>query len=261
MLLVIDIGNSNLVLGVFQGETLVHAWRAATRRDQTADEYAVLCRNFFGLENLQTASVEDVVISSVVPPLNECFDELSRKYFSRKPIFVDPEGQRLMPVRYSPPSDVGADRIVNAIAAYQLYGGPAVVVDFGTATTFDVVSEPGEYLGGIISPGVGISAEALFARTAKLPRIDLRRPPSVVGTSTVTSMQSGIFFGYIGLVDGILERIEAELGPLSVTATGGLSRLIGPESKKIDRIEENLTLYGLKFYYQHHVQKQPLPKR
>lgn len=249
MLLVIDIGNTNLVLGIFEGQDLKHSWRVSTRRDRTSDEYAVLCWNLFRLGRIPLSEVDAIVISSVVPPLNECFDEMARKYFHVEPIFVEPEEQKLMPVVYNPPFEVGSDRIVNAIAAYQMFGGPAIILDFGTATTFDAVSGDGTYLGGIIAPGIGISAEALFARAAKLPRIEIKRPARTIGDSTVGSMQSGLYYGYVGLVEGILKRMRAELGEATVTATGGFARLIGEATEGIDRIEENLTVYGLKIYY------------
>jgi len=251
MLLVIDIGNTNLVLGIFDGHELKHSWRVSTRRDQTPEEYTILLHNLFQLRNLSPSHVDAVTISSVVPPLNECFELLASSYLNVRAHFVDPENQSLMKIRYTPVSDVGADRIVNAIAAYRMFGGPGVVVDFGTATTFDVISKDGDYLGGIIAPGIGISAEALFQRAARLPRIDIRKPRELVGQSTVSSMQSGIFYGYSGLVDGILERLAAELGDSpSVTATGGLARLISQESKRIDRIEPDLTLHGLRIFYE-----------
>ena len=249
MLLVIDIGNTNLVLGVFVGKELKHSWRVVTRRDQSVDEYAVLCRNFFRLEDLSHEQVSGVVISSVVPPLNEAFQLLARKYFSVEPIFVEPAGQTLMPIRYDSPSEVGADRIVAALAAFDKLGGPAIVVDFGTATTFDAISARGEYLGGIIAPGIGISAEALHRRAAKLPHIEIKKPSSVIGNSTEASMQSGLYFGYLGLVEGILTRMTRELGDCKVVATGGQAHLVAAGCALIDDVEEDLMLYGLKIYY------------
>lgn len=249
MLLVIDIGNTNIVLGIFEGDRLTHSWRVATRRDQTADEYAVLCRNFFRLDRVPEDRVEGVVISSVVPPLNEAFERLSQDFFGVPPLFVEPARQQLMPVRYHHPEDVGADRIVNAIAARDLHGTPAIVVDFGTATTFDAVSKDGEYLGGAIAPGIGISAEALFARAARLPRVEIRRPQRTVGRSTVESMQAGIFFGYLGLVEGMLERMKQELPGATVTATGGFARVLGREFDGFDHVEPDLTLHGLLIFH------------
>ncbi len=250
MLLVIDIGNTNIVLGGFVGTELKHSWRVATRRDQTADEYAVLCRNLFQSAGIGASDIEAIVISSVVPPLNEFFEELSRKYFNLRPQFIQPEQQRLIPIRYRPVSDVGADRIVSAVAALDLVGAPAVVVDFGTATTFDALSREGDYLGGIIAPGIGISAEALFMRASRLPRIEIRKPPQVIGDSTVTSMQSGIYYGYVALVEGILARMRGELGDPLVVATGGFAKTIARETSSIDRVEENLILYGLRIFYE-----------
>ncbi len=250
MLLVIDIGNTNIVLGIFERRGLTHSWRVSTRRDQTVDEYFILLRNLLDRDRIEDKKIDAAVICSVVPPLNECFEELCKDHFGVQPHFVEPENQELMPVRYHHPSDVGADRIVNAIAARDLYGVPAIVVDFGTATTFDAVSEKGEYIGGIIAPGIGISAEALFNRTARLPRIDLRRPDHPIGQTTVESMQSGIFYGYVGLVDGILARMKNELGSATVIATGGLAHLISTEYSGFDHIEDDLTLHGLRICYE-----------
>ncbi|MFQ5928369.1 MAG: type III pantothenate kinase [Acidobacteriota bacterium] len=251
MLLVIDIGNTNLVFGVFDDDQLRHSWRVVTRRDQTFDEYAVLCRNLFELQGLSHREVKGIAICSVVPPLNEAFELLAKKCFGLNPLFIESAKQDLMPVHYNPPSDVGADRIVSAVAAFEMVGGPAIVVDFGTATTFDAISEKGEYLGGIIAPGIGISAEALFQRAAKLPRIEIKKPPCVIGDSTVTSMQAGLYFGYVGLVDGILGRMKEELGKSQVVATGGQARLVSSDSQQIDRVEEDLMLYGLRIFYRH----------
>ncbi len=250
MLLVVDIGNTNIVLGVFEGERLSHSWRVATRRDQTSDEYAVLCRNLFRLDQLSVDGVESVVISSVVPPLNEAFSRLAADFFGVEARFIEPQRQTLMPVLYHHPEDVGADRIVNAIAARELHGTPAIIVDFGTATTFDAVSAAGEYLGGAIAPGIGISAEALFLRAARLPRVEIRRPERTVGRSTVESMQAGIFFGYLSLVEGMLERMKRELPGAKVTATGGFARLLATESSAFDYVEPDLTLYGLRICHQ-----------
>jgi type III pantothenate kinase len=249
MLLVFDIGNTNIVLGVFEGSRLAHSWRVSTRREQTSHEYAVLCRNLFSLRQVPVERMEAAVISSVVPPLNDAFEQLAREFFMVRAHFVDPERQDLMPIRYHRPADVGADRIVNAIAARELYGRPAIIVDFGTATTFDAVSDEGEYLGGTIAPGIGISAEALFQRAARLPRIELRKPEKAIGRSTVESMQAGIFHGYVGLVDGILRMMKAEMGPCPVIATGGYARLIASGFEGFDRIEEDLTMHGLRIFY------------
>ena len=250
MLLAIDIGNTHLVLGVFKGDQLVHSWRVVTRRNQTFDEYAVLIRNLFELEGIASKDIEGMVVSSVVPPLNETFESLARQYFSLEPLFIEATRQDLVPIpTYKPPADVGADRIVNAMAAFDLIGGPSIVVDFGTATTFDAISGKGEYLGGVIAPGIGISAEALFSRASKLPRIEIRKPSKVIGDSTVGSMQSGLYFGYVGLVEGILGNMKEELGEAQVLATGGLASLVAAATEAIDRVEEDLTLLGLKLFH------------
>ena len=194
--------------------------------------------------------VEDIAVCSVVPPLNDCFKALSLRTIGREPLMVDPEGQTLLPIRYEPKSDVGADRVANSLATLERVGAPAIAVDFGTATTFDAISDRGEYAGGVIAAGLGISAEALFSRTAKLPRIEIARPEKVVGTSTSGSIQSGLYHGYVGLVEGILKQMKKELGGARVVATGGLAPLIAGASEGIDLIEENLTLYGLRIYHQ-----------
>lgn len=250
MLLAIDIGNTQLVLGIFKGDQLVHSWRVVTRRNQTFDEYAVLFRNLFELEEISSKDIEGMVISSVVPPLNKTFESLAKQYFSLDPLFIEATRQNLVPIpTYKPPADVGADRIVNAMAAFDLIGGPSIVVDFGTATTFDAISGKGEYLGGVIAPGISISAEALFSRASKLPRIEIRKPSKVIGDSTVGSMQSGLYFGYVGLVEGILGKMKGELGEAQVLATGGLASLVAAATDAIDRVEEDLTLFGLRLFH------------
>ena len=250
MLLAIDIGNTQLVLGIFKGDQLVHSWRVVTRRNQTFDEYAVLFRNLFELEGISSEDIEGMVISSVVPPLNETFESLAKQYFSLEPLFIEATRQDLVPIpTYKPPADVGADRIVNAMAAFDLIGGPSIVVDFGTATTFDAISGKGEYLGGVIAPGISISAEALFSRASKLPRIEIRKPSKFIGESTVGSMQSGLYFGYVGLVEGILGEMKGELGEAQVLATGGLASLVAAATEAIDRVEEDLTLFGLRLFH------------
>ena len=250
MLLVIDIGNTNIVLGIFQGTALEHSWRISTSRNRTVDEYASLCDHLFHMAGVRMDRVEDIAVCSVVPPLNDCFKVLSQRYIGREPLMVDPVGQSLLPIRYQPKSDVGADRVANSLATLDLVGAPAIAVDFGTATTFDAISARGEYVGGVIAAGIGISAEALFSRTAKLPRIEIARPGKVVGTSTGGSIQSGLYHGYVGLVEGILKRMKEELGGARVVATGGLAPLIAGASEGIDLIEENLTLYGLRIYHE-----------
>ncbi len=250
MLLAIDIGNTHLVLGIFKGDELVHSWRVVTRINQTFDEYAVVCRNLFELEGISSKDIEGIVISSVVPPLNETFELLARRYFALEPLFIEPTRQDVVPIPvYKPPADVGADRIVNAVAAFDLIGGPCIVVDFGTATTFDAISEKGEYLGGVIAPGIGISAYALFSRASKLPRIEIRKPSKVIGDSTVGSMQSGLYFGYVGWVEGILRNMKGELGEAEVVATGGLASLVAAATEEIDRVEEDLILFGLRIFH------------
>jgi type III pantothenate kinase len=251
MLLVVDIGNTNTVLGVFDGNRLAADWRLETKQRQTADEYGILARNLFALANMEVTRIRHIVIASVVPPLNSVLEEMALKYFGIKPLFVEPGVKTGMPVLYDSPADVGADRIVNAVAAYEKYRGPTIVVDFGTATTFDAISAKGEYLGGVITPGPGISAEALFARTARLPRVEIKAPGKVIGTSTVGSIQSGLYYGYIGMIDGILERMIHELGAKTkVVATGGYASLIGTGSSRIQEIDLNLTLEGLRLIYE-----------
>src|SRR5438067_2412008 len=248
MLLVLDVGNTNTVLGVFDKTNtandvphynrMVANWRVATNRTQTVDEYGVLFRNLFAMANIEVASIRGIVISSVVPPMDSTLREVCERYFRTKPLLVEPGVRTGMPVQYENPAEVGADRIVNGVAAFEKYGGPCIVVDFGTATTFDVVSKKGEYLGGVIAPGIGISAEALFARTARLPRVDIRKPPRVIGTNNVGSLQSGLYYGYLGLVDGVLELLLNELGKdTKVVATGGLAALIGNGSKYISEVD------------------------
>ncbi len=251
MLLVVDIGNTNTVLGVFDGAQLIAHWRLETKLSQTADEYGVLTRNLFALADIAFTQISDMVVASVVPPLNSVLGQMSLKYFNVKPLFIEPGVKTGMPVLYDSPADVGADRIVNAVAAYAKYGGPCVVVDFGTATTFDAISAKGEYLGGVIAPGPGISAEALFARTARLPRVEIKAPSKVIGTSTVGSIQSGLYYGYIGLIDGILGRMIQELGArTAVVATGGYASLIGRGTHLIQHIDLDLTLEGLRLIYE-----------
>lgn len=251
MLLVIDVGNTNMALGVYDGPQLVTSWRLTTNRERTVDELGILCRNLFNLAGLEFRVVEAIVISSVVPTLNFPLRKMAATYFQIEPLFIDAATPTGMPIRYDNPMDVGADRIADGVAALAKYGRPCVVVDFGTATTLDVISKEGEYLGGIIAPGIAISAEALFLRAAKLPRVDIAHPSSVIGTSTVSSIQSGLYYGYISLVDGLLERLLTELGEQTkVIATGGLSHLIGRASKYIQTIDDNLTLEGMRLIYE-----------
>ena len=247
-LLVVDLGNTNLVLGVYRDDELVSSWRLATARERTADEYGILARQLIG--NALHADLEGAIVASVVPPLNSAMAFMVRKYFDVEPLFVEPGVKTGIAIHVDNPLEVGADRIVNCAAAHEAYGGPTVIVDFGTATTFDVVTANAEFIGGVIAPGLNISAEALFARAARLPRVDLRRPDHVIGTNTVVNMQSGIYFGYLGLVDGILARIKREVpGLRKVVATGGLASLFAEESEHIDEVDAELTLKGLKIIY------------
>lgn len=246
----IDIGNTNVVMGLYEGQELITHWRIATDHARQADEYAMLILELFERSGQDPALVDGIIMASVVPPLNSVFEKLSLRYFHQTPLVVKAGVRTGVRVRYDNPAEVGADRIVNAVAAYTHFGGPACVVDLGTATTFDAISADGDYLGGAIAPGIGIAAEALFQRTAKLPRIDLVRPPAVIGKNTVQSMQSGMLFGYVGLVEGLVARFRAELGPeMRVIATGGLASLIAAETDVIDTVEPWLTLEGLRLIW------------
>ena len=251
MLLAIDVGNTNTVLGVFLGETLTAHFRITTHPERTEDEYGVLAVALLREAGLDPGAVEGIAISSVVPPLTPVFEGMVRERFGREPLMIEPGVKTGMPILYENPHDVGADRIVNGVAAFARYGGPAVVIDFGTATTFDTITARGEYLGGVIAPGLGISAEALFRRAARLPRVDIKRPARVIGRNTVASMQSGIFFGYAGLVEGIVRRIRAELGEDSkVVATGGLAMAFEKEFPFVDAFDPHLTLHGLRLIHE-----------
>jgi type III pantothenate kinase len=265
MLLAIDVGNTNTVLGVYRLEgdkpELAAHWRVTTHRSQTADEYGVFFVNLFEMNGLKPSQVHHIIISSVVPPVEGTLRQVCESYFHTRPMFVEPGMKTGMPVLQETPADLGADRLVNCVAAFERYGGPCVVVDFGTATTFDVISAKGEYLGGAIAPGLGISADALFSHAARLGRIDIKRPAKVIGTNTVTHLQTGLYYGYIGLVDGILERIVAELGaPAKVIATGGLARQISEDSRFIAEIDDMLTLDGLLILFERNRTAKPRGK-
>ncbi|KJD45722.1 MULTISPECIES: type III pantothenate kinase [Paenibacillus] len=251
MILVVDVGNTNIVLGMYQGRELLHHYRISTSRQATADEYGVLIHNLFSMGGVFKDDIEGVIISSVVPPLVHVLEEMCDKYIGRTPLIVGPGIKTGLNLRYENPREVGADRIVNAVAAVERYGGPLVVVDFGTATTFDCIDDKGNYLGGVIVPGIGISTEALYQRASKLPRIELEKPKKVIGRNTVHAMQAGIIFGYAGQVDGIVERIKEEMqAEPTVIATGGLAELIASETRSIQKVLPMLTLEGLRIIYQ-----------
>jgi type III pantothenate kinase len=261
MLLAIDIGNSNTVLGLYNSDSpeLVADWRITTHKNQTSDEYGVLFMNLFAMRQIDVSKISAIVVSSVVPPLDTTIRRLCERYFGLRPMFVEPGIKTGMPLLVDNPAELGADRIVNGVAAFARYGGPIIVVDFGTATTFDVISVRGEYVGGVIAPGLGISADALFSRAAKLARVDIKRPARVIGTNTIAHLQSGLFYGYIGLVDGILERMLAEIeagqpdGSVAtpkVIATGGLAHMLHDDSKYITAIDDMLTLDGLRLLHE-----------
>ena len=251
MLLVVDVGNTHTVLDLYDGERLVHDFRIETAKGRTVDEYHVLLLNLLQLTGVGPEEVDSSILASVVPSLNDVLVEAVGRAFEHEMLVVGPGIRTGMPILYENPREVGADRIVNGVAAHARHQGAVIVVDFGTATTFDCISERGEYLGGAIAPGVEISASALFSRAAKLPRAEIARPPRAVGRNTIHSMQSGIVFGYVGLVDGLVARLSEEMGTrVTVVATGGLARLIEPESDTIDEVDEYLTLEGLRLLYE-----------
>jgi type III pantothenate kinase len=256
MLLAIDVGNTNIVLGVFDGDQLRWSWRLATQRERTSDELGILVAELFAHAALPRERIAGIILSSVVPPLTRPAIQMCRQYWKMEPLVVDPATNAGMPVRYDPVSDVGADRVVNAVAAYELYGrprrAPVIAIDFGTGTTFDAITRDGEYVGGVIVPGIQISADALFQRAARLPRVEVRKPPTVIGQTTVTSVQSGLYYGYVALVDGMVARMREELGPERAVciATGGLAEIIAADTESIEDVNPDLTLIGLRLIWE-----------
>ena len=255
MLLAIDVGNTNIVLGVFDGQTLVQSWRLQTLRERTSDELGLLVDGLFAHSRIERAQIRGVILGSVVPPLTGTLRTMVQRYFGVTPVIVEPGVNTSMPILYENPAEVGADRIVNGVAAWEKFGGgggrPLIVVDFGTATTLDAISAKGEYLGGAICPGVTISADALFQRAARLPRIDVRKPAHVVGRTTVGAMESGLFWGYVGMVEGLVRRMSDELGGNAIcVATGGLADVIAPETPLIQHVDADLTLHGLRIVWE-----------
>lgn len=251
MLLGFDVGNTNIVMGAFDDNKLIHSWRYSTDRNKSSDEYGLLVKEMLDWSGISINSIDSAIISSVVPPVNHALFSMCIKYLRIQPIFIGPGIKTGLNIKYDNPKEVGADRIVNAVAAYEMYGGPVIIIDFGTATTFCAVTEKAEYLGGAIAPGIVISADALFQRTAKLPKIELEKPDRVIAKNTVSGMQSGIIYGYVGLVDYIVRRMKKELDKDAfVVATGGLARLISDESEEVDEVNSLLTMEGLRIIFE-----------
>lgn len=262
MLLAIDVGNTNMVMGLYgrnspdAPQTMQHSWRLTTPLESTADELRLTLRTLFAVDGVDTADVTGIAIASVVPPVDSLLREVVENTFGLKPLFIEPGVKTGLPVLTDNPAEVGADRIVNCVAAFERYGGPTIVVDLGTATTFDVISAKGEFLGGAIAPGLGISADALFNKAARLSRIHIRKPAKVVGTGTVDNIQIGLFYGYIGLIDGICDRMIAELGPeTKVIATGGYAQLLAEESRRIAAVDDTLTLDGVCMIFERNAER------
>src|SRR5271167_2361650 len=256
MLLALDAGNSNITIGVFDGPKLIERWRLRTIHEQTADEWGVLMRNLFALSSLELGHVDGIIIASVVPTLDAPLHAMAQRYFHTTPLFVTPDTDVGLKVLYDNPREVGADRVVNGVAAFHRYGGPSVVVDLGTTINFDIVSANAEYLGGMICPGIGMSISGLFAKTARLPMVDFRAPAELIGKNTVDSIQSGLYYGFVGLIDGIVERVIAELGSSTkAIATGGQARLVAAGSRLVKEFDEDLTLKGLEIIWRRNLTK------
>lgn len=257
MILVMDVGNTQTVLGIYSGQKLLTDCQVSTEKNRTADEHGLMIQAFLGSKNINSSDIKAVVLSSVVPPVTASFATMSRRYFRVEPLIIGPGVKTGLPILYENPKEVGADRVVNAVAGIHIYGPPLIIVDFGTATTFCSINEKGEYLGGAIFPGLGVAAEALFLRAAKLPRVELEAPAKVIGKNTVNSIQSGLIYGYTDLVDGIIRRISKEMHcEPKIVATGGLSKVIAPESQMIEKINPVLTLEGLRIIYELNYGKQ-----